>query len=330
MKLQLKEFLVLCTLESIAISYGQGIVNDISGPETDEIYPDSSNGTYLCEGKERCTDKAICKDEGYQSKHPPADDVTKISLEFDNIKVLEINPKENKIKVSFRQRLSWLEHRITVDVSYLDQQHWHDGSAEKTCPIWYPNITPKGKIIQKNRIKVPFNYMIFKVGEVIQMAGKDRNSTRIVMGQKYTLQFLCDHDVDNFPFDTYECKLGETNEETRPLQLLLGDSGRENVTRTAYSFSGFEITVTWHGGIIAGKSSRVKVNLKLIRNISPYIFRYYLPCMAVVCVSQISFIIPPSSIPGRIGLLATLFLTLTNLFINLMVNDNYLQFFLVV
>ena len=36
-------------------------------------------------------------------------------------------------------------------------------------------------------------------------------------------------------------------------------------------------------------------------------------------LSQIGLIIPLTSIPGRIGLLATLFLSLTNLFINHMV-----------
>ena len=48
----------------------------------------------------------------------------------------------------------------------------------------------------------------------------------------------------------------------------------------------------------------------------PYLLKYYLPCIAIVTVTQISFYIPPDAIPGRIALLVTQFLTLTNLFIS--------------
>ena len=48
----------------------------------------------------------------------------------------------------------------------------------------------------------------------------------------------------------------------------------------------------------------------------PFLYMYYLPCMAIVLVSQISFIIPLSSIPGRVALVVTQFLTLTNIFIH--------------
>ena len=82
---------------------------------------------------------------------------------------------------------------------------------------------------------------------------------------------------------------------------------------------GFNITRTFKRGYTEKNDTFVGFEIELKRILSPYIFQYYLPCAAIVFVSQISFIIPPSSLPGRIGLLATLFLTLTNLFINHMV-----------
>ena len=82
---------------------------------------------------------------------------------------------------------------------------------------------------------------------------------------------------------------------------------------------GFNITRLFKRGYTEKNDTFVGFEIELKRILSPYIFQYYLPCAAIVFVSQISFIIPPSSLPGRIGLLATLFLTLTNLFINHMV-----------
>ena len=55
------------------------------------------------------------------------------------------------------------------------------------------------------------------------------------------------------------------------------------------------------------------------RRPSKYIFQYFLPSCAIVGASSFSFIIPLSAIPGRVALLVTQFLTLTNIFINSMV-----------
>ena len=141
------------------------------------------------------------------------------------------------------------------------------------------------------------------------------------MEQEYYLRVLCDLTVDKFPFDNHECKFRQLNEEKRSLELVLHNTRDNNGPTKTYK-DGFEITITWHGGIVGKNSTHVKFDLELNRILTPFIFQYYLPCMAIVCVSQISFIIPPSSVPGRIGFLATLFLTLTNLFITHMVSNH--------
>ncbi len=48
------------------------------------------------------------------------------------------------------------------------------------------------------------------------------------------------------------------------------------------------------------------------RNSIPYIFSYYIPVAAMVLSASMSFWIPPDAIPGRVGLLITLALTLIN------------------
>ena len=70
-------------------------------------------------------------------------------------------------------------------------------------------------------------------------------------------------------------------------------------------------------------------DVTLSRMIQPYLFQYYFPSITIVVVSQISFIIPLSAIPGRIGLIVTQFLTLTNIFIHQMVTE-YKSYFYVI
>jgi hypothetical protein len=50
------------------------------------------------------------------------------------------------------------------------------------------------------------------------------------------------------------------------------------------------------------------------RKMAPFVMKYYLPAAAIVTVSQMSFLISPSQLPGRVALLVTLFLVLTNVF----------------
>ncbi len=69
----------------------------------------------------------------------------------------------------------------------------------------------------------------------------------------------------------------------------------------------------------------VGFDIELVRTITPFVLKYYLPCAGIVIVSQMSFLISPSSIPGRVALLVTLFLVLTNLFIRQQVRKLPLQ-----
>ena len=93
---------------------------------------------------------------------------------------------------------------------------------------------------------------------------------------------------------------------------------------------GFELDLRYSGTFIKYNDSMQNgsdtfgFNITLERMIQPYIYQYYLPCISIVVVSQISFVIPLSAIPGRVGLVVTQFLTLTNLFIHQMVNRKLL------
>ncbi len=58
----------------------------------------------------------------------------------------------------------------------------------------------------------------------------------------------------------------------------------------------------------------VGFQMDLQRNSRPYIFSYYIPVAGMVLAASMSFWIPPDSIPGRVGLLITLALTLINYF----------------
>ena len=56
----------------------------------------------------------------------------------------------------------------------------------------------------------------------------------------------------------------------------------------------------------------IEINFK--RHSVKYLYVYYLPSGLFVVVSWVSFLVPPEIIPGRMAMLVTLFLVLTNIF----------------
>ena len=59
--------------------------------------------------------------------------------------------------------------------------------------------------------------------------------------------------------------------------------------------------------------------IKFKRRQSEFVIEYYLPCGILVFIASISFLIDPSVVPGRCGLLVMLFLVFTNFLSNLKV-----------
>ena len=66
----------------------------------------------------------------------------------------------------------------------------------------------------------------------------------------------------------------------------------------------------------------VAFKITLTRTLRPFLMKYYLPSIAIVISSQISFVIPIQSLPARTALVATMFLSLISLFISQQVCKN--------
>ena len=101
----------------------------------------------------------------------------------------------------------------------------------------------------------------------------------------------------------------------KPVKLLSEDPARNcDKTDKTYERNGFHVSISCGKG--TNGTNHVEINIYLHRDIKKYLFQYYLPSAIIVFVSQTSFVIPLSAIPGRISLVVTQFLALTNIFIN--------------
>ena len=131
----------------------------------------------------------------------------------------------------------------------------------------------------------------------------------------------CPYDFSSFPFDEQKCDLlmflpfgwNLTVPNSKNHTLKYVKDGFDIETRPFDSFRVHDDNLDWYSLFFG-----IKFAFK--RRLSKYIFQYYLPSITIVIASSVSFIIPLSAIPGRVALMGTQFLTLTNIFINEMVH----------
>lgn len=85
---------------------------------------------------------------------------------------------------------------------------------------------------------------------------------------------------------------------------------------TSYQASNFFTSTTF----VNDTNGAIGVDITMSRDIQSFVLKYYVTCIAIVILSNFSFVFPLTDVSGRVGLLVTLFLTLTNLFIYQMVS----------
>ena len=273
-----------------------------------------------CENGQRYVDKGLCIDDGYRTDRPPTNGIVPIATRVDKMDILEIKEKDKTIEIQFRISRIWQDGRMTMHKTLHEDgppQAWFIYYDKILLPIWFPKGIKGENVRRMKELYDPYIYTWISRGENSPFP----NATYVKWYNEVQLSLFCDFTFTYFPLDTQSCQFVETNEYGRQLQLLLFPDN-ENELLTISEKDGFKVEISFVQGDDWGSNnlSYCGFNLTLKRIYSSYVFQYYLPVSAIVFLSQISFIIPPSSIPGRIGFLATLFLTLMNICINYMVS----------
>ena len=239
----------------------------------------------------------VCLMPYYRSNQAPFEHLhtkTQVNIDLYEVAVLEINEKKKKLTVKISQHLAWVEPRIRANFSGVENDIIKL-SSDNFFQIWQPDVD----LYSPNLIGWESLYAPRLYKDIVVYNGPD-NITKLSAWKDWKASMYCAFNFSSFPFDTHVCEF-----------LQLADR---------ISISHVGTFVDEAAPDPPNGSDHIGFNMKLKRIRSPYIYKYYLPCAAIVLVSQISFTIPISSIPGRVSLVVTQFLTLTNIFIYQMVS----------
>ena len=137
--------------------------------------------------------------------------------------------------------------------------------------------------------------------------------------------FYCKFDLSNFPMDSSHCKLRFGGEVSNiAFKLDKRAQGTKNTSVVRISDMTTNTTIVEDTADIETKTE-IGLDIRIKRALRPYVLKYYVPCITIVIISQISFMIPLDALPGRVALGVTQFLTLMSLFIQQMVSLSIIE-----
>ena len=268
----------------------------------------------------------IMKD--YVAYEPPKMDSAILLYAGDyNSSLLNINERKKTFEISLVLELTWVDNRIKVDFSAINNRRRLPSIKKNIQPyIW----TPDFEIVNKKELKYLHDPDILNHVHIISGKSTDRrfiqgkfdsNATLIRAYMQWHATVSCNFDFSNYPLDDQDCTFRMVLYDVNVtfydhLFMDYGFSAQKYI-----EMQGFTITKTLAGSLYLELDSFLPysvfgIEFKIKRIIKPYVMQYYAPCFAIVMVSFLSFVVPMSAIPGRIGLVVTQFLTLTTILIH--------------
>ena len=297
--------------------------------ENGEYLDNDENKTFDWVASGTLLEKGACLEDGYREYVVPEKGLTIVYSTIQKPFLRTIGQREQLISVDYILTLAWIDKRIKTNFSLesgIDETGMALQIKSGLKKIWAPELY----IHSRSSFMDPYGtrstaslklYSLQKFNELhktnIQEKHANNDSTVVEYKSEYRSRIYCAFDYSLYPMDRHSCTLRLGSRSSSSTFRLQKNEIDENLP--IYSAAGFDLVSTLFDENINDGSNTIGVKMEMTRRLNPFLLKYYAPAIAVVIVSEISFLIPVAAIPGRIGLLVTLFLTLTNLFIHNMV-----------
>jgi hypothetical protein len=245
------------------------------------------------------------------NKTPNPNDVTTVKFSFKQIKIVKVDEIEKRFTAEVKLSFMWEDARIKT--SFRHGKNYTNLKPDIRLPaIWIPTSS-SFYIEGMQELKWVLDPFLFSELR-ISLNSPSTNPTVLLLKVEYRVTVYCNYEFHNFPFDTQNCKFRFASKDSQYTRGVLDNPTNTHDFLNQTETARFGITFTFWND-----STGLGFDVELKRLIYSYVYQYYLPCFAIVVVSSISFIVPLSSMPARVTLVVTQFLTLTNIFIHQMV-----------
>ena len=255
---------------------------------------------------------SICLPFGYRKGELP-----KIPLEINTAidvnNIREIDDKKMTVTLEFHHQLVWADNRIITNFTDEEKRNGKVLNNINLENIWKPDLLIENLCAFKLHSFLG-DMSGLAIGNGLALSLK--NDTVVWYEFSAKASVYCNFDFLRYPMDEQECNftIGTTYPAKRTIIFTFHGSvfsfGKATQNTDAFNINIHNINDHMDN------NTKFGFTIKMSRRLQPFIMECYLPCIAIVIVSHISFIIPLDAVPGRIALLVTQFLTLTNICIH--------------
>ena len=303
-------FFTIGSTENISCLNNKKFHNEVLSKD-DEYY---SARNIICDGNKS---RSWCIPYDYNNEVEPWKyrELTNYSLPwkyeytFEILDVREVNDNTQMITIGMYFYVGWHEPRLQINSK---TKEWSTSDMISISPLnlkyfWYPDIDIYG-MKQFSPMK-----------NIKQLSSLNLMKTKTIhYDLRVDVSYSCKMDFNDYPFDVHEC----------PFRVSSYYSSKETVACTSvYEADKGSDRIPQYWITIEKLPSRLNTtmyfeteyatcgfNLVLVRSKRQIFFQVYLTTTLLVIVSWVSFAIQPDIVPGRMGLLVTIFLVLINIF----------------
>ena len=272
-------------------------------------YTWKDDGELLAEG--------VCL-KGDTKKHlVPEPGRTRVMCHFERQKLRKVDSREQTISFDLFITMKWFDPNVKSRQRIInDHNNEMILSTSALRKIWTPDLV----IQDLTALKIKDEWIslvkskILGPDDMTEEEGEDSSPPNIEVTYQIKSSVYCKFDHARYPMDEQKCNITLGSSSFGAIFVLNDkNKGEKNMH---HNVSNFLVTSSlfdnqWHNS----GNNTIGIQFTLTHSTTPYFFKYYIPTMAITTVSMMGFAIPLSAIPGRVALLVTQFLTLTNLFI---------------
>lgn len=253
---------------------------------------------------------SICLPNGYRKGELPAVPVEiNTAIEVNNIR--EIDDKKMTVSLEFHPQLVWADNRISTNFTEEEKRSGKVLNNVNLENIWKPDLLIEN-LCEFKLHSVLEDLSGLAIGNGLALGLK--NETVIWYEFSAKAVIYCNFDFIRYPMDQQRCNftIGTTYPASGTIIFKFHTSSVFNFGKDVQNTDDFDLEIENVNGNMEN-NTKFGFTIKMSRRLQPFIMECYLPCIAIVIVSQISFLIPLDAVPGRVALLVTQFLTLTNI-----------------
>ena len=270
--------------------------------------------TYILKPSGKLVEDGACVNDDYSKDFLPETVERKIFTTIEYQKVRVVDAKKQTVSLDLTLRMTWEDPDLKFRFSSKDKERGAMFlSPEATSEIWTPDV----HINNRTYLKQDEEWKSLISSKIL---GGGTNNIELKYEMKFTV--YCSFYYSRYPMDQQTCTVGIGSASKSEIFVLDPAPDVKDAiyhVKNAYISDNFDMMIGFVDNGIKNGSNTIEIRIEMCRLLTSFLYMYYVPCITIVFVSLIGFVIPVSAIPGRIGLLVTQFLTLTNLSIYQMV-----------